>query len=104
MKTINILCLQASQVGNVQGAKAKQYLKILMNRDTVYFLYFLADLLTCMSSLSMIFQKQDATIADIGNEIELATHAVTKLNVRLVIKVSIVLCTLYMYNKKKRKK
>ena len=63
----------------VSGQKAKNFLKVLEAQDCVYYLHFMLDVLTILSEVSAIFQKVDATIADILYEIECGIEHLEKL-------------------------
>ncbi|XP_070547018.1 zinc finger protein 862-like [Ptychodera flava] len=51
------------------AAKAKNFLKVLLSRDAVYFVFFLWDVATCLSTLSLAFQDRMTTVGEIHSEL-----------------------------------
>ena len=55
-----------------QSAKAKNFAKLLGQKDVVCFMHFLLDVVDCLTNVSLAFQKKDGAVCDIFSELEAA--------------------------------
>ena len=68
------------------AAKGVYFLRILQQKDCMYFLCFLSDVLNSLSSVSESFQQKTATIGDVFQELTAAKLLLEKYKDRLMLR------------------
>ena len=74
--------LHLEQVAQSGDSKAKGLLRQLKQKSTVYFMFFLNDLLTPLSSLSATMQRRDVTVCECHASLKCTLEVVNKLKTR----------------------
>jgi hypothetical protein len=60
------------------AGKARGYLKLMRRPDVIGFLHILLDILSPLRTLSLVLQKRETTLAEVGEQIQVATDMLEK--------------------------